>query len=185
MSAVIPELVEDIQKRRDGEAPEPGIPSGFQLFDRKLGGWRRKPYIIAGRPGMGKSALVAQCCAQVAVAGYAAILISLEMDRSELATRLLSSYARVPYRKIESADLLESQWNDVKAASHVLRHIPLSIVRAPAVTVARVRTIIRQEMARLRGVYGEDVELGMVAVDYVQLIDGEQRRNESRDSELS
>lgn len=185
LHAVIPEAIDAVRERARSGDETPGISTGWPGLDRAIGGWRQKVYVIAGRPGMGKSAFAAQALAQVAAAGFASVLVSLEMDRDELALRVLANEAQIDFRDLESGRVGDDGWQKIAAHAERIRALPMSITAAKAPTVAKIRTLVRQEVAKLRRQHGPTLRLGAIGIDYIQLIDGEKQRGETRDGELS
>ena len=188
LNVVIPETIDAITARSRGERPTTGrvIPTGLSGLDRKLGGGFRcgNKYEIAGRPGMGKSALLLQFIANAGKYG-AAVLVSAEMPREQIATRLLAQESCVLAARLETGVLRPRDWDSVTAQIERLRRLPISIVYAPAATSAQVRSVVRREMSRLRRIFGADLELAMVGIDHVHIMNGEPQRGESEQAVLT
>jgi len=167
-----------------GDAVEFATISWLTLRQKLCGGWRRgKFHVMAGRPGMGKTAAALRCAAAAAKAGEGVVVISLEMTRDELTQRLLASEANVSLSAIMSGSLRDDDWSSVTSAATDLSAWPMSLTYCPGAKVSKLRSVIRREMARLRRVYG--VETTLVVVDYLQLVNGERRKGDSRESEVS
>jgi replicative DNA helicase len=155
-----------------------GVPSGFKELDRLTAGFQPSDLIIiAGRPSMGKTAFCLN------VAQYAAIekkipiaLFSLEMSKEQLGIRMLCSEAHVEGTKLRSGFLSESDWPRLTIAAGNLSEAPIYIDDTAALTVLELRAKAR----RLKSDHG----LGMLVIDYLQLMKG-RTRVESRQQEIS
>jgi len=155
---------------RNGNGALAGIATGFSLLNKKLGGFRRKKlYILAARPGAGKTSM-ALCFADMAVKNKCNVLFfSLEMDKDELMQRWIGMNARVDTTKLRDAKLSEtdsegkSDWDRVMAADGSLRALPntLFIDDTPANTDIEMRS----KALRMQIEHGID----LIIVDYLQL----------------
>jgi replicative DNA helicase len=155
--------------RREGQIA--GVPTGLTDLDEMLGGLHNSDLIVlAGRPGMGKTALATNIGfnaarrysesegADGAVVGF----FSLEMSAEQLATRILSEQSRVPSEDIRRGKLSAQDFEAVVQASHELTTLPFYIDDTPAVSVGQIRTRAR----RLK----RQQNLGLIVVDYIQLM---------------
>lgn len=164
-----------------------GVTSGLRDLDRKLGGLHPSDLIIlAGRPSMGKTALATNIAFNAAKAhmqttgneGAPVGFFSLEMSAEQLATRILAGEAEVSGDKIRRGEIKDSDFPKFVQASQDLSRVPFFVDDTPALTIAAVRTRCR----RLKRTHG----LGMVVVDYLQLLRGASTRgNENRVQEIS
>jgi replicative DNA helicase len=174
---IIKESFKTIEKLYEKKELITGIPSGFKDLDRKTAGFQPSDLIIvAGRPGMGKTAFCLN------VAQYAAIeakipvaIFSLEMSKEQLALRMLCSEAEVDSQNLRTGFLSESDWPKLTLAAGNLSEAPLFIDDTPAISSLEIRAKAR----RLKAEY----DLGLVIVDYLQLMKG--RRAERREQEIS
>jgi replicative DNA helicase len=156
-----------------------GVPSGFKDLDRMTAGFQPSDLIIvAGRPSMGKTAFCLN------VAQYAAIekknpvaIFSLEMSKEQLVIRMLCSEAHVEGTKLRSGFLSESDWPRLTIAAGNLSDAPIYIDDTAALSVLELR-------AKARRLKTERGGLGMLIVDYLQLMKG-RTRVESRQQEIS
>jgi len=155
-----------------------GVPSGFKELDRMTAGFQPSDLIIiAGRPSMGKTAFCLN------VAQYAAIenkipvaIFSLEMSKEQLVIRMLCSEAHVEGTRLRTGFLNESDWPKLTIAAGNLSEAPIYIDDTAALSVLELRAKAR----RLKSDHG----LGMVILDYLQLMKG-RARVESRQQEIS
>lgn len=131
---------------------------------------------LAARPSMGKTALAMQAAIETAIAGKAVGVFSIEMSAGQLSTRGLSYLARVPMDRLRDPKRLEDEdWSRLNAATRILRDLPLAIDDDGAQTI---HTIVNRAQRMHKKVEGG---LGLVVVDYVQLIEGtggDDKRNE-------
>jgi replicative DNA helicase len=155
-----------------------GVPSGFKDLDQKTAGFQPSDLIIvAGRPSMGKTALCLN------IVQYAAIekrvptaIFSLEMSKEQLVIRMLCSEAQVEGTRIRTGFLTESDWPRLTLAAGNLSDAPIYIDDTAALTAIELRGKAR----RLKADYG----LGMIVIDYLQLMRGRSSA-ESRQQEIS
>ncbi len=176
---LIPKAYADMQARARDGVTITGTETGWVDFTKKIGGWARgKLHVVGGRPGMGKSAFVLGACLNVAKQGLGVVFVSAEMTKEELALRALATESSMPMSQLESGDMNRLQWDAVAGAAKRLSAYPLSIRHCPGVTVGAVRGTVRSEFRRMGAMPG------LVAVDYIQILDGERERGETRDTEI-
>ena len=147
-----------------------GTPSGFKDLDEKTGGFQPGNLVIlAARPSMGKSALVANIAENAVLAGHAVALFSLEMSESELAQRFVASQARIKGEDLRRGKVAESRWPKILEACQRLAEAPLYVDDSSDTGVLEVRAKSRRLHAQVTG------GLGLVIVDYLQLMRHEGR----------
>src|SRR4029453_4153969 len=171
-----------------------GFTTGLEALNSKMGGLHKSDLIIvAGRPGMGKSALgtnMAFAAAQrflrdmedglepAKSAGAAAALFSLEMSADQLATRILSEQSGITSENLRTGRISREEFRELARAAAELESLPLYIDDTPGLTIAALRTRAR----RLK----RQKNIGLVVVDYLQLLQGSGRGgNENRVQEIS
>ena len=159
-----------------------GLPTGFEDLDRLTGGFRASNLIvIAARPSMGKTALALCMAEHVALTEDKTVAIfSLEMSGEELTQRMLCSVAMVDASRMRSGRLSADDWPRVSQAADRLSKAPIFIDDSEGMTVTEMRTKARRLKAR--------EGLGLVVVDYIQLMEGSpllRRRDENRVQEIS
>jgi len=163
-----------------------GATTGLVDLDKKLGGLHDSDLLIlAGRPSMGKSTLAMNIAFNAARAyvesngqeGAISAVFSLEMSSDQLAGRLLSDVSNVPSDKIRKGELKDTDFHKFVEASQIMAQTPLYIDDTPAVTIGALRTRCR----RLKRQSG----LGLVIIDYLQLMQGSGRSSDNRVQEVS
>lgn len=141
-----------------------GTPTGFKYLDNVLVGMGRGDLIIVGaRPGMGKTSFALNIATSVAKATKKAVAVfSLEMSVSQVVTRMLSSEAMIDSKKLRSAQLDESDWESITKVASELGETNILIDDSSGVTVSNIKSKLRKVK-----------NLGLVIVDYLQLLTGE------------
>ncbi len=181
LSEVIDVEFKRIQNLSERRGDVTGVTSGFIDLDRLLAGFQPSDLVIlAARPAMGKTALALNFIRNAAMgAGVGGGLFSLEMSRGQLVTRMLCAEARVDASKVRSGYLSkEKDWPRLIDAAERIYQAPIFIDDTPGLTIAQVRS-------RARRLKAERPELGLIAVDYLQLMQGSQGSRESREQVIS
>ncbi len=177
--------------RRDGGLS--GTATGLHDFDQKLGGLQRSDLIIlAGRPGMGKSALATNIAYNIAKAwrgerqedgtiktvnGGIVGIFNLEMSAEQLATRIIAEQSGVPSFKIRRGDITQDEFGKLHEAVAEMQSIPLYIDQTGGISIAQLTARAR----RLKRQHGLD----LLVVDYLQLLTGAAKKGENRVQELT
>ncbi len=156
-----------------------GVPTGFKLLDKMLGGLQKSDLVIlAARPGMGKTSL-AISLAQNAARKYGkrVAVFSLEMSNEQLVQRMLAAETGIDSQRLRLGDIQgEDEWHRLMEAAGALSEAPIYIDDTPAVSTLELRT-------KARRLYAEH-DLDLVVVDYLQLMSSS-RRSENRVQEIS
>ncbi|MBV9994518.1 MAG: replicative DNA helicase [Caulobacteraceae bacterium] len=149
-----------------------GVPTGLADLDRKLGGLHPSDLVIlGGRPSMGKSALAGQIGARAAAAGTAVGIFSLEMSGAQWMGRLIAERAGLASDRLRRGEIDRSEHDRAHGAAAELSRLPLFIDETGALSIGRLAARARR-LQRREG-------LGLVIVDYLQLIAPEARRREA------
>ncbi|WP_165232366.1 replicative DNA helicase [Aquisphaera insulae] len=162
-----------ISKRAEEKHPVSGVASGFFNLDDLTNGFHADQLvIIAARPSMGKTAMMLNICDHAAInCGIATLIVSLEMGNQEIGERLLCARSRVDGHKLRTGQGLDyRELNKLAKAYHEMEGTPIFIDDTPARNMLQITAMARRLKLRQ--------ELGLIVVDYIQLIDAE----ESRDS---
>jgi replicative DNA helicase len=169
----------DMLYHRDNQSNVTGVPTGYHDLDEKTSGMQEGDLIIvAGRPSMGKTALALNIAEHVAVENRLPVAVfSMEMAGTQLAMRLLGSLGRLDQHKLRTGRLTDEDWNRLTNAVGKLHDAPIHIDETPALNSLELRARAR----RLHRQYGK---LGLVVVDYLQLMQGS-NHGENRATEIS
>jgi replicative DNA helicase len=144
-----------------------GVPTGYEDLDKLTAGLQPSDLIIvAGRPGMGKTAFALNLATNAALAGTGAAIFSLEMAKEQLVLRMLCSEARVNSSKVRSGYLGERDFPQLAKAAARLHEAPIYIDDTPAISVLELRAKAR------RLVRDRSKKVGLIVVDYLQLMRG-------------
>lgn len=149
-------------------------------LDRIVGKLRPKELIIlAGRPGMGKTAVALSYALGAAQSGFGTMYVSLEMSGTELSARMLSDLAfdghkGVLYSNIRDGELTDNQKREVWKARNMLSDMPLRVIDAGKLTTARLSMLVMRTKRRMEAA-GQSLDL--VIVDYLQLLSPDYRTN--------
>jgi replicative DNA helicase len=167
----------DLLYHKDNPSDITGIPTGYRDLDRETSGLQPGDLIIiAGRPSMGKTALALNMAEHVAVENKLPVAIfSMEMSGSQLAMRMLGSIGRLDQHKLRTGRLSDDDWNRLTNAVGKLHDAPILVDESGALNALELRARAR----RLHRQYGS---LGLIVVDYLQLMqatsEGENRATE-------
>jgi replicative DNA helicase len=178
---IVNESFARIEKRYENRDVLSGIPSGFYDLDEMTSGFQKSDLIIvAARPSMGKTALILNIAQHCAVeAKQPCAVFSLEMSKEQLVQRLLCAEARIDANKMRTGFLQSSDWQSLAAAMGRLGEAPLFIDDSAAVTALDVRAKARRLKAEMKG------NLGMIMIDYIQLMQGRSSKDGNRVQEIS
>ncbi len=156
-----------------------GVPTGYSDLDKHLYGLQPSNLVVVGaRPSVGKTAFALGMAAHAAARANVPVLyFSLEMSHGEIAQRVLCSEARVDAGRVRNGRLLDSDWPKISAALGRVGSAPLYIDENPNVTVMDIR-------AKARRMKSAEGGLGLVVVDYLQLMTG-RTAAENRQVEIS
>ena len=154
----------------------PGLPTGFGVLDDKMNGLNKSDLVLlAARPGMGKTSMALNLALNVArSSGQAVAVFSLEMSREQLVTRILSNQATVENQRLVTGNLREQDWVNIANAASVLSGLDILIDDNPLLTVADMN-------AKCRRIDN----LGLVVIDYLQLMTGSAKNGDNRQQEIS
>jgi replicative DNA helicase len=158
-----------------------GVPSGFHALDRMTAGWQKGDLVIlAARPGMGKTAFALNALSNAAIdrrGPVPGVIFSLEMPREQLAMRMWSFTSGVQMEKLKSGRV-DADWSKLWPAVTTLHNAPIFIDDTPSLPVAEMMRKCRQ--------LKREHNIGIVMVDYLQLMRGSStRRDANREQEIS
>jgi replicative DNA helicase len=173
-------LMDRVNELHDNGAEEvTGVRTGFYELDRMTAGLQRGDLLVlAARPSMGKTAFALNIAEHVAVnEGLPVLLFSMEMGASQLALRLVGSLGRIDQQNLRTGRLAGDEWTRLAESVDKLKQAPVFIDETPALTAAELRARSRR-MARQFG------QLGLIVVDYLQLMSGSAQGEENRATEI-
>ena len=156
-----------------------GIPTGFIDLDYKTSGMQPSDFVlIAARPSMGKTAFVLNLVDHVAVRkGIPCMVFSLEMSKEQLVNRMLAMESNVDSQKLRTGNLTDSDWDAIVEGIGVIGNSKLIIDDTPGISITELRSKCR----KMKLEYG----LGMVIIDYLQLMSGSGKSGDNRQQEIS
>ncbi|MCB2224631.1 MAG: replicative DNA helicase [Actinobacteria bacterium] len=174
---MLQQSLERIEELHERGSDLTGLATGFTDLDRKLAGLQpANLVVIAARPSMGKSTLALNMAEHVASAGTTVAIFTLEMSKEEIVSRLLSGMARVDSTKLRTGQIDGNEWQRVSRAASQLFTMPLYVDDSSDLTI----TAVRAKCRRLK----RKEDLGLVVVDYLQLMQGN-ARTENRQQEIA
>jgi replicative DNA helicase len=167
MGNLVVQLLDRVEEMSQNPNDITGVPTGFFDLDRMTSGMQAGDLIVlAARPSMGKTALAINIAENVALnEGLPVAVFSMEMGASQLAIRIVGSIGRIDQTRLRTGKLLDEEWPRLTEAVERLRNVSLSIDETPGLTPAELRASARR-LARSCG------KLGLVVVDYLQLMSG-------------
>lgn len=178
---IVKQVVERVQELYDRDNPNDitGVPTGLVGLDEKTSGLQPSDMIIvAGRPAMGKTTLALNIAEHVAIdSGLPVAIFSMEMPGTQLVTRFIASIGRIDQTKLRSGRLTEDDWQKLTLAIGKLYEAPIYIDETPGLNPIDLRARARR-LARQCG------KLGLIVIDYLQLMNGV-RQSDNRAAELS
>lgn len=156
-----------------------GIETGFKEFDYKTAGLQPSDLIlIAARPSMGKTAFALNIAQHAAVnKKVATAIFSLEMSKEQLVNRLLCSQAMLDAQKLRTGGLEQDDWEKIAYAMGELSESPIYIDDTPGISAMELRAKCRKLKL--------EKNLGLIVIDYLQLMSGNSGRSDSRQQEIS
>lgn len=177
--------------KRDGNLS--GLSTGLRDMDKMMGGLQSSDLIVlAGRPGMGKTALATNVAFNVAKAwraengpdgmpktvdGGIVGFFSLEMSAEQLATRIIAEQSGIPSYKIRRGDISENEFGALSDVARDMQQIPLYIDETGGISIAQLTARARR-LKRQRG-------LDLLVVDYIQLLSGSSKKGDNRVQEIT
>ncbi len=178
MSSIVPKAFDRITLLSERKEHLTGVGTGYEDLDRMTAGLQDSDLIIlAGRPSMGKTALAMNMVQHASlIDNVPTAVFSLEMSMEQLAVRLLCSVGQVDSQRIRTGNLRESDWPKLTRATGMLTEAPIFIDDSAGLTVLEMRAKAR----RLKSEH----DLGLVVVDYLQLMQGKSSI-ENRTQEIS
>lgn len=163
---------EELEERANNQGKLTGIPTGFYDLDTLTNGLQKSDLIIlAARPAMGKTAFALNIVQNVALRANTPVAVfSLEMSKKQLVQRLLASEAEVDTQRLKTGTLNSKDWNALAKASNSISEAPIYIDDTAGCTITDLR-------AKCRRLAMSEKNLGLIVIDYLQLIEGTGRED--------
>ena len=179
LSVLIPRFNQMLLDRSENPGKLVGVSTGFTDLDQMTSGLKKgNLVVVAGRPAMGKTSLAMNMAEHCALQEKLPVLvISLEMTADELTTRLVGSVGRVDQMNLQTAELQDHEWGRVSEAMEKLHSAPIDIQDTGVRTIAEIRAMARRFLHRHK-------YIGLIIVDYLQLVSGSGNANENRATEV-
>ncbi|WP_217588453.1 replicative DNA helicase [Lentibacillus saliphilus] len=176
---VLIEVYDNIEQLHHSNADITGVPTGFRDLDRITSGFQRNDLIIiAARPSVGKTAFALNIAQNVAINTDENVAIfSLEMGADQLVSRMLCAEGNIDAQRLRTGSLEAEDWGKLTMAMGSLSNAGIFIDDSPGIRVSEIRSKCR----RLKQEHG----LGMIVIDYLQLIQGSPSSRENRQQEVS
>jgi replicative DNA helicase len=169
MAQVMAQSIDQIAKAYQDDSKLIGVPTGLKDLDQKTGGLAPGDLIVlAGRPGMGKSAVLLSLLRNAGRKGYRSLLFSLEMSAAQCGERMISDTIfdligeNVPYANLRTGSFHEKLFQQIRDAAEINRELPITIEEQPSLTLSQIATRARR-MKRRGG-------LDILAVDHLDLV---------------
>ena len=168
--------LEDLYNRKQHVT---GVPTGFIDLDNKTAGLHNSDLIlVAARPAMGKSAFALNIATNAAIqANVGVAIFSLEMSKEQMANRILGSVAMVDGNSIRTGRIADDDWIKLATASGELSQTGIYIDDTPGISVMEIRAKCRKLKL--------EKNIGLVVIDYLQLVQGSNKKGGSREQEIS
>ncbi len=179
MDSLVVSLLDRVQEMADNPNDVTGVPTGFYDLDRLTAGLQAGDLVVlAARPSMGKTAFAINIAEHVALnEGLPVAVFSMEMGAAQLAVRIVGSIGRIDQSHLRTGKLSDEEWPRLTEAIEKLRNISLHIDESAGLTSSELRANARR-LARQCG------QLGLIVVDYLQLMSGSSGSEENRATEI-
>jgi replicative DNA helicase len=180
MDQLVVQLIDRVTELHENGAEDvTGVRTGFFDLDRMTAGLQPGDLIVlAARPSMGKTAFALNIAENVAVQeGLPVVVFSMEMGASQLALRLVGSLGRIDQSGLRTGKIKDDDWGRLSEAVDKLKNASIFIDETPGLSAAELRARARRQ-ARACG------RLGLIVIDYLQLMSGSSGSDENRATEL-
>lgn len=181
MKRLVKEAFERIIKLSEEKREIVGLPSGYIDLDRLTSGFQPDQLIIlAARPSVGKTAFALNIAQNVATKSKVPVVIfSLEMGALDMVNRMICAEGNIHAGNLKTGQLTDDEWNSFTVATDTLKDAPIYIDDSAGIRVSEIR-------AKCRRLKQERPDLGLIVIDYLQLIEGNGRENRQQEvSEIS
>jgi len=166
MKSLMPGWMENLDTMFHMEQSIPGLSTGYRDLDKKINGLQRQNLVvIAGRPSMGKTALAMNIANHVGQS-RSVLVFSMEMSSMEIITRSVAQHSKVPLDRLLSGNISDEQWESVGKGVGDATSSKIVLDESPAMLMQQIR-------ARSRRVKQQHPDLGVIIIDYIQLMSGD------------
>lgn len=180
MESLVLETFDELHELANTKSKYNGVRTGFQDLDDLFGGLRGGDLVIlAARPSVGKTALALNIASRAAQLGTSVAFFSLEMSATQLVQRILSTETRINSKKMQTGQMSQQDWNTLIAASGMLSKLQLWVDDTPSASILEVRAKARRQLRNV------EPQKGLIIVDYLQLMQPQNTRTESRQVEIA
>ena len=176
---VLINAIDELEKLYNHKGGITGIATGFIDLDRITAGLHNSDLVlIAARPAMGKSAFALNIASHVAIREKVPVAVfNLEMSKEQLGSRILCSEAMVDSNKVRTGNIEEEDWIKLVSAVGPLSETDIFIDDTPGISISEIRAKCRKMKL--------EKNIGLIIIDYLQLIQGSGKKNASREQEIS
>ena len=175
---ILVSTLDELEKLYNQKGKISGITTGFIGLDKMTSGLHNSDLLIlAARPAMGKSALAVNIATNVAKSGDPVVIFNLEMSKEQVVNRILASEALIDNNKIRNGQLDDGDWMKIASTSGILSDTPIYIDDTPGISIMEIRTKCRKLKM--------EKDIGLVVIDYLQLVAASGKKNASREQEIS
>ena len=181
MHKMVVEAFEKIVKLSEEKKDIVGLPSGYIELDKLTAGFQPDQLIIlAARPSVGKTAFALNIAQNVATRfSIPVVIFSLEMNALDMVYRMICAEGNINASNLRTGQLTDDEWSSLTVATDTLKDAPIFIDDSAGIKVSEIR-------AKCRRLKQENPNLGLIVIDYLQLIDGNGRENRQQEvSEIS
>jgi replicative DNA helicase len=197
IKTVLYTTIKNLEKRYERKQAVTGVPTGYHKLDTMTAGLQPGDLIIiAARPSMGKTSFVMNMVLNAAMIKnkdeqgrerhpHPALVFSLEMSKESLCERLLCSEARVDSMKLRGGFLETKDWIRITTAAGKLAEAPIHIDDSGSPTLLEIRAKARRWRSDANLFYAGPEQMGMIVIDYLQLVQGRAAKDDNRQREIS
>ncbi len=176
---ILIETFAEIEKLYNQKGYVTGVPTGFVDLDQITAGLHKSDLVlVAARPAMGKSAFALNIATYAAIkANTPTVIFNLEMSKEQLVNRILCCEAMVDSNKVRTGKIEETDWVKLATALGPLSEAPIYIDDTPGISIMEIRAKCRKLKL--------EKNIGLIVIDYLQLIQGTGKKGASREQEIS
>ena len=177
---LVMETFNELQELANSKSKYHGVRTGFNDLDDLFGGLRGGDLVIlAARPSLGKTALALNIASRAAQLGTSVAFFSLEMSAQQLIQRVISTETHINSKKMQMGQLSSQDWVKLVGASETLTKLDFWVDDTPSASILEVRAKARRQLRHV------EPNKGLIIVDYLQLMQPQNQRTESRQVEIA